>query len=603
MTASKFPAEFDNDENLFLVRDSLRLRLLEDYNPGDTSIQVEGDPVILLRWPSTGQLTLTEQCSDIESRAINLSFTSIDPVAGVISGLEIVPGFTDSLKPKRITDVTINVIADHHNNIKDAVIAIEEFVGVKGTTDIEPFGDTLEGRTNFLRNLVLQPKAWFSSNVRVGIVPLEVEFQDLSFRLITDNGGIGDVVLLWDFGDNTTSNISMLSHISVIDEVPGDSIDVLVYDVDGGKVKKTYLSPGIYDVKLTVSNKFGDDECIFPEFIHARPQAPRPAVIRYREKTDTQTSEPGDPENGPFITPPTIRSPINTLIDIEIESGENFATPGYSFAGEQLSGGNPIDPIATYTWVLGDDLIHSNAPFTKGSYSVGGIYDLKLRVDTTFGAYRITTYENSIDIIENENLWLWVFSTPVTVRSYEYGLISESFKTNSSQTLAVVRDASFLDAATIPESTREQQIKEFKRNNGFCQRSTTNSGQQGTAILYWASGRSESDAVSTEKINLAEFNGFLDTYLSLSPISRPWNWVSFNAPSAVYFVFGRTTTDPTPFTSPTNPTRTRLELGSLNVNTAYQMLPENFSNNAVELLQNPAFYYQADQTPPSGFST
>ncbi|MGC5231082.1 hypothetical protein, partial [Klebsiella pneumoniae] len=70
----------------------------------------------------------------------------------------------------------------HHNNLKDALIAIEEFIGIKGTVDVKPLGPTMEGRINFLRRLVLRPRAWFSVNRRVGIVPLAVEFTNLSFR-------------------------------------------------------------------------------------------------------------------------------------------------------------------------------------------------------------------------------------------------------------------------------------------------------------------------------------------------------------------------------------------------------------------------------------
>jgi uncharacterized membrane protein YkvI len=40
--------------------------------------------------------------------------------------------FEDSIKPKNITNVTQNVMAQHHNNIKDAVIAVQEFAGKKG---------------------------------------------------------------------------------------------------------------------------------------------------------------------------------------------------------------------------------------------------------------------------------------------------------------------------------------------------------------------------------------------------------------------------------------------------------------------------------------
>jgi hypothetical protein len=230
---------------------------------------------------------------------------------------------------------------------------------------------------------------------------------------------------------------------------------------------------------------------------------------------------------------------------------------------------------------LGDDLNHPNASSTKASYSIGGLYDLKLRVDTEFGAYRITTYENVIDIVENVNLWLWVFSTGVTVRAYEYGLISESFKLNTNTAQVVLRDDSFLN--TVPSAS--QQKREFKRNTGFAPRGTLESGRGGSVLLYWASGRSGSDPISAEEIRFVEYTGFSDTYISRPTITRPWNWASLNTNGATFFVFGYPTSAPTPFTSPTNPTKTVLDLTFLTTSST-TLTATDFSNGGQELLNN-----------------
>ena len=197
-TSSLYPSELDSNTNLFEVHDSLRLRLIEDYNPGDTSIKVDvTDFLIASRISPTGLITLTEQCSDIDKRAISFFYNTWDATAGIFSGLELLPTFTDVLKPKNITNVTVNVMAMHHNHLKEALIAIQRFCGTKGLEDNEPFGPTLEGRINFLRRLVLQPKAWFTSDKRNGNVPLEVEFKNMSFRLGTD-GTADEVKVTWD---------------------------------------------------------------------------------------------------------------------------------------------------------------------------------------------------------------------------------------------------------------------------------------------------------------------------------------------------------------------------------------------------------------------
>lgn len=589
-----YPESFDSDENLYLVHDSLRLRLLNDYNPGDKTIYAEGDLLIVSRIPPTGQITLTEQCSDLEQRAISFYYESFDVENIEFSGLTILQGFEDVKKPKRITNITVNVMADHHNNIKNSLIAIQEFCGVKGTEDKEPFGPTLEGRINFLRRLVLQPKAWFTADKRTGNVPFCVTFKDLSFRLGTD-GDAGQVKLTWDFGDNTTSIVSVINENTM---VPDDAVNVIVRDEDGGTIKKCYHEPGIYDVKLTVENDFGSDVIVIPDFINARIKAPDNAIIKFIENTSNQSATPGVPPDGPFETTPKIRSPINTLIQIEVPSGENPFNLGYSYSGELLDNLNdPIDPIVSYEWSLGDDLSHPSSTETKASYSIGGIYDVKLRVNTQNKAYRITTYNEAIDIVENYNLWMWVFSDENNARSYEYGLISETFKVNSSTgNISVNRNDNFL--LSLPES--DKQVSEFKKNVGFSPRGSLASGQGGTSMIYWASGRNEYDLPSSETINIREFNGFLGTYTSKPSITRQWNWLNLNSNSISYFVFGDVPSR-LPNTSYTNVSKTSYELSGFTAS-SQDLTVDNYFNGAGELESNPAVYDEYGESTYGNFS-
>lgn len=595
-TASNYPDALDTDDNLFVVHDSLRMRLVEDYIPGDTSITVEGDFLVFDRIPPTGLITLTEQCSDIDERAISFYYGAFDSETGVFSNLERLPEFTDVKKPKRITNVVMQVMDKHHNHLKNALINIQEFCGKKGIVDKEPLGETLEGRINFLRNLVLQPKAWFTADKRTGNVPLEIEFKDLSFRLGTD-GTSQDVRITWDFGDQTTSVVSVISVISATSVVTDSNVNVYVRDTDLGTIKKVYHEPGLYSVKLTVENDFGQDVVEFTDFVNARVKAPNEAIVRFIENTSNQEGTAGVPPNGPFETFPKIRSPINTLIQIEVGTGENPSTPGYSFGGELLDGlGNPVDPIVNWTWSLGDDLSHPNSRETKAAYSVGGIYDMKLRVDTEFGAYRITTYEDSIDIVENQNMWLWVFNSENTVRSYEYGLISETFKLTPATSFTVARDDSFLDG--VPEE--ETQKQEFRKNTGFAPRSNIGSGQGGSAILYWASGRAAASPVTNEKINVVEYDGFSGTYITRTPITRQWNWAGLHSPQASYFVFGASPSCP-PNTSPTNITKQKFEFNNLTVSSS-DLAADNYLNGASELQQNVSIYDSFGESVYGNFS-
>jgi PKD repeat protein len=603
--SSLYPDSFDSEENLFLVHDSLRMKLIEDYKPGDTSIKVFSDFLVASRMPSSGLITLTEQCSEVDKRAISFFYDGWDEESGTISNLELLPTFVDVIKPKEITNVTVNVMAMHHNHLKDSLIALQEFCGVQGIEDLQPFGDTLEGRINFLRKIVLQPKAWFTADKKTGNVPLEVEFKNMSFRLGTD-GTEENVVTTWDFGDQTTSIISTISTINATSMVPEGSVNVLVRDIDGGTIKKIYHEPGIYNVKLTVENNFGQDVCVFENFINARTKAPREAVIVFNEDSSRQLATLGVPPNGPFEIFPKIRSPINTLIDFSVPLQENvIGTPGYSFGGELLNENKePIDPIIQYSWFLGDDLLHPNSNESKASYSIGGYYDLKLRVDTKYGSYRITTYENVIDVVENTNIWLWTVSNYTNQtnnqisRAYEFGLISETFKVLNSPSYVFSRNESFLE--NWPDETKEQAKKEFRRNTGFATRGTNPSGKGGSSILYWASGRTESEPTSVETIKSVEFNGFSGVYISRPEISRPWNWANVNSANQSFFIFGAVS-DYSFGLSPTNISKQTQNLIDFST-TSQDLESSNFLNGAQELTQNVSIFDQNGSSIYGNFS-
>lgn len=592
-TSSDYPEAFDSNRNLFLVHDSLRVVLAQDYTPGDTSIVVYPDDTTMLKFPPSGIVTLTEQCSNVEDRAISFFYNTRDLTG--FQGLELIPGFEDVVKPKDITNVTQNVMAQHHNYLKDALIAIENFAGIKGTLDDVPFGTTMEGRVNFLRRLVLSPKAWFKVNKTIGLVPLTVEFQDLSFRLGTEGIGncSGPVTYEWNFGDNTASQISI---IDVVTEVPSNITNVLVHDTDGGKVIKTYNTPKIYDVSLKVTNDFGSDTVVFPNLINARIAAPDPAVIEYIPRTG-QILTPGVPTGGPFTTPPKLRAVINSIVDIQIPDGINIAT-GRTYSGEMVDGyNNPIDPIITYNWEIPDDQLHGNSKSTKAVFGVGGFYDLILRVDTAFGAYRITSYEATIDIIEKANLWLWTYTTSTNVQSHEFGLLSETFKVKSNVQVALGTNNAFLTG--LPSEARQK--AEFKRNAGFAPRGTQLSGNQGTGLLYWASGRAASDPATLERIKFLQYTGFTDTYLLKPPISRPWNWIGMSSLNNLYFVLGTTTTAIPPFTSPTNQDKLTVSLSTLAVSTD-TLNNGNYFNGAEEVQNNKANYDNAGLAIDGNFS-
>lgn len=589
---SVFPAAFDDDKNLFLVHDALRVRLLDDYKPGDKSIIIEGEESVISKFPPNGLITLTEQCDDIDRRALSFYYNSRTSTS--FDELEILEEFKeiDVVKPRKITNVTMNVIDRHHNHLKDALISTQYFLGTKYD---EEGDDTITGRIKYIERLALSPKAWFTADVSVGLAPLRVTFNNESFRL-----GEGKITTTWNFGEGSPLVLEYDGYEDMLstNKVVGGVL------ISGKSLTKTYSSPGTYTVSLTVTNEHGQDFIEFVGMINSRNECPDPAVIEIDFRA-SQNFYNGDIAQGIY---PRIRSIANSFIELKVPPGTNPSNPGHRYSGEKLDGnGNPIDPIEEYTWSLGDDLPHSNSSVAKASYSLGGYYDINLRVDTLYGAYRITKYPNSIDIVESSNLWMFnsISSNSngsATARAHEFGLQSETFKTLGSQTLQITRNNSFLDqygTSTYYADVLDRSKREFSRNVEFVPIGTEGSGSGGNSLLMWASGGA---VVDERKIHIKKYNAFDDHYENVSDISnRPWNWAALSSREKTYFLFGH---DPN-HSSGINvsfPERLDYDLATQNALSPTTLQLSSFENGADELLTHPSFFDESGVATNGGFS-
>lgn len=538
----RYPSQYDDDDNLYLVHDGLKLKLAVDYVPGDKTITIYPEEDIMARFPDKGTITLTDQCNDFKDRAITFYYSAKDKNS--FRNIELLFDQNDCHKPKDLTIVTQNVMAIHRNALKDAIISIEKFLGSTGQNDKTPFGSTLVGRLNFLRKIILSPKAWIGASDTIGLSPFTVTFESQSYSSGKE-GGL--VVYEWDFGD-------------------GDSM--IVYD---STIVKTYEKAGKFDVSLKITNDWGSDIVIFPQMITVKKEAPEAAKVIIESKEDQILKYPLQ-----------IRTSVNNSIKINIQQGIDAKREYISHAGEYLDKEyNPIDPITSYTWGLIDDLNHNTSNTTEASYSVGGLYDLVVRTDTRSGSFRITNFPNAIDVVERTNLWLWTHNAKNAVQTYEMGLISESFKVKTNKSLELNRDESFLHN----EPYSNQQINVFYRNCGFAKRGKF-SGDNGETLLYWASGRKQFENTSKEQIYLSSYNGFTDTYNTCDSIQRPWNWTSFASDIEVYIFLGGISDDMPIGESFTNPNKIKLNLSKLNLRNEVM----TYTNGAEELMRNPTTF-------------
>jgi hypothetical protein len=216
-----------------------------------------------------------------------------------------------------------------------------------------------------------------------------------------------------------------------------------------------------------------------------------------------------------------------------------------------------------------------------------------LRVDTSFGAYRITTYENVVDIIEQRNLWLFNNDSS-TLKAHEFGLISETFKT-ATRTHSITSNDGFLD--DTGDETRAK--REFFKNAFFTNTSTASSGNGGDSLLLWPSGGSSGSLLSTQTIESVIYNAFVDTYTASSlSVTRPWNFIAFNAETAIYLLFGPDP-NPIPNINLSNQVMSEIDPTDFSV-TATTLSSSNYTNGAEELEEHITGDYELDGEPNSG---
>jgi PKD repeat protein len=529
-----YPTALDTDVNLYGVKDSLRLTLAQDYMAGDTVVVVENNPSVMTLFPATGIITLTENCSDPEFRAISLYYPSRTDTT--FDEVKLLEGFVDCDKPKNVTNVTMNVVAQHHNAIKNALKLIQGFAGIAGETTGRPLFGTMEQRTNYLRRIAYNPKPWFTANATIGIVPFTVDFTDLSFNSGKDLEN-NDITYTWDFGDGTVKVISY----SIINST--------------GDISHTYQNPGIYTITLTVANIFGSSTSVLADYINARYIAPEFATM--------------SPELNAYqvIVNNQVKTPNNMNLYISITD----------------NGGYSIDPVVNYEWILSDVLAHPNNSNTNVNYAIGGIYDIVVKCITENESYRITQKANYVNVVESKNYYLFTYGNNTNfIYANEMGLLSETFKATQQAGIEIFVNDDFL----VGTNNSTQAIREFSRNIFSTLNGYYSSGIGGNLTLSYASGRNQTDSSSLEKINSFNFNAFNETYNSYNSTDRPWNWIAFAIENSQYFLFGNPLNQ-TAGLSLTNQQITEHNF-TTNVYSSTSITSNQYLGASADLKQNPA---------------
>lgn len=201
---SIYPDAIDSTDTLYEVSNNAETTLLQTLTFNGKFILVDD----ISKFPDKGLIRIGTELIYYSEKDV-----------GIFKSLK--RGFAGSLQNQWLkgTKVAMTVDAEPHNATKDAIINIENYLGLKDN----PTSDTLNGALRAQEKKLLTPRPLFRASPLKGSPPFKVRFKNFS----TDEG----VKFLWDFGDGGVSTEKNPMH--------------------------TYLSEGIYTVTLKMITSLG----------------------------------------------------------------------------------------------------------------------------------------------------------------------------------------------------------------------------------------------------------------------------------------------------------------------------------------------------------
>lgn len=208
---SLFPEALDDKDSLYRVANNAETTLRTGLSYNGKRLIVEST----LTFPPSGLVRVGPRSGEGEAELIYYGSKTENSFS------DLQRGFAGSRQNQWPSGswVTNSVTAEPHNAIKDAIIKIEQSIGLKNN----PATGTLNRRLKDLELRFLSPKATFRAYPRVARPGQQIKFQNLSEGKIIRH--------FWDFGDGTQTLERSPVH--------------------------TYSSEGIYTVKLHLITSLG----------------------------------------------------------------------------------------------------------------------------------------------------------------------------------------------------------------------------------------------------------------------------------------------------------------------------------------------------------
>lgn len=121
-----FPTSFDDDTTLYIAVNNKRTALTAGIDNSTLTIPVASTA----GFPDTGFITILSNPNDV-TEAEAIEYTSITPTQ--FNASQRGAGGTTAVAHNASDNVDLTIVAAHHNELKDAIIELEHFVGVSGS--------------------------------------------------------------------------------------------------------------------------------------------------------------------------------------------------------------------------------------------------------------------------------------------------------------------------------------------------------------------------------------------------------------------------------------------------------------------------------------
>ena len=169
-----FPVSFDDDTTLFVAVNNLRTQLTSSIDASTLTILVTSTT----GFPSTGFISILTGTDITLTEAIK--YTSLTSTQ--FNASERGAGGTTAATHQINDNVDFTIVASHHNELKDAVLELEQFVGVSGSENFRRIDDSghvfipgtlnVDGSVGLAGDLVVLGTGAFTTSLTISGMPV-----------------------------------------------------------------------------------------------------------------------------------------------------------------------------------------------------------------------------------------------------------------------------------------------------------------------------------------------------------------------------------------------------------------------------------------------